>query len=71
MTYRHDDQSKEARQHRRMEAFACNAIEGAPPSEADIAMFEMFDREGWSDERRRAYIIEQAKEGAESGVAAE
>ncbi len=35
-------------------------IEGNPLTPEDIAMFEMFDREGWSHERRRAYIIAKA-----------
>ena len=52
------------KQHRRAEAFACNAIEGVPPTADEIAMFEMFDREGWSHERRRDYIVAQAKDGA-------
>jgi hypothetical protein len=33
-----------------------NAIESNPLDATDIAMFEMFEREGWSHERRRAYI---------------
>jgi len=32
-------------------------IEGNPLTAEDIAMFEMFEREGWSHERRRAYIL--------------
>ena len=71
MSYDPTDQSAEARRHRRMEAFACNAIEGAPPSPEDIAMFEMFEREGWSHEQRRAYIIAQATGGAAPTLAAE
>lgn len=39
-------------------------IEGNPLDAEDIAMFEMFEREGWSHERRRAFIIAQAKAGA-------
>ena len=71
MPYDPSDQSREARRHRRMEAFACNAIEGAPPSAEDIAMFEMFEREGWSDKRCRAYIIERAKARSGPTLAAE
>ncbi len=33
------------------------AIEGNPLTPEEIAMFEMFDREGWSNERRRAHIL--------------
>lgn len=32
-------------------------IEGNPLTADEIAMFEMFEREGWSPERRRAYIL--------------
>ncbi len=35
-------------------------IEGNPLSADQIAMFEMFEREAWSHERRRAYIIAKA-----------
>ena len=66
MSYSNDDQSKEARWYRLQGAFACNAIEGVPPTDEDIAMFEMFEREGWSGEKRRAYIIEQAMAAAGS-----
>ena len=36
------------------------AIEGNPLDAADLAMFEMFKRKGWSEEKRIAYIKEQA-----------
>ncbi len=36
-------------------------IEGNPLDAEDIAMFEMFEREGWSHERRRAYITAMEK----------
>jgi len=36
-------------------------IEGNPLDASDIAMFEMFEREGWGHERRRAYILDQAR----------
>jgi hypothetical protein len=32
-------------------------IAGNPLTAEDIAMFEMFEQEGWSNERRRAYIL--------------
>lgn len=51
-----------SRAHRRAEAFACHAVEGIPATAEDHAMFAMFDREGWSDEQRRAYIIAQVTE---------
>jgi hypothetical protein len=33
-----------------------SAIEGNPLTPDEIAMFEMFERDGWSHEQRRAYI---------------
>lgn len=33
-------------------------IEGNPLTLEEIEMFEMFDREGWSHDERRAYIIQ-------------
>jgi len=48
-----------ARLERRKEAFALQEIEGNPLTPDEKAMFEMFDREGWSDERRRAHILAQ------------
>lgn len=48
---------------------ALNAIEGNPLDADDIAMFEMFEREGWSHERCRAYIIERAARAAKPHAA--
>ena len=39
------------------EAAHLQAIEGNPLTAEEIAMFEMFEREGWSPERRRAHIL--------------
>ena len=39
-------------------------IEGNPFDARDEAMFAMFDREGWSHERRIAYIKAQARDDA-------
>jgi hypothetical protein len=50
----------EARQ-RRLEAMTMQVIEGNPLSAEDIAMFEMFEREGWTHERRRAHVLARAK----------
>jgi hypothetical protein len=50
----------EARQ-RRLEAMNLQTIEGNPLDAEDIAMFEMFEREGWPHERRRAYILDRVK----------
>ena len=33
------------------------AIERNPLDAEDVTMFEMFEREGWSDEQCRAYIL--------------
>ena len=41
----------------RLEAMHLQDIEGNPFDAEDIAMFEMFEREGWSDDRCRAYIL--------------
>jgi hypothetical protein len=46
---------------RRLEGMRLQEIEGNPLSADDIAMFEMFEREGWSHERRRAYILAHAQ----------
>ena len=40
----------------RLEAMNLQDIEGNPFDAEDIAMFEMFEREGWSDEQRHAHI---------------
>jgi hypothetical protein len=49
-----------AARQRRLEAMALQEIEGNPLDADDIAMFEMFEREGWSHERRRAHILARA-----------
>ena len=41
----------------RLEAQALQALEGNSLSAEDVAMFEMFEREAWSHERCRAYIL--------------
>ena len=45
----------------RLEAMHLQAIEGNPLDAQDIAMFEMFEREGWSHERCIAYICDKRK----------
>ena len=42
---------------RRLEAMHLQVIEGNPLDEEDIAMFEMFEREGWDGDRCREYIL--------------
>jgi hypothetical protein len=44
---------------RRLEAQHLQAIEGNPLTAAEIDMFEMFEREGWNHDRRRAHIVAQ------------
>ena len=38
------------------------AIEGNPLTAEEIAMFETFEREGWSPERRRAHIARRVED---------
>jgi hypothetical protein len=46
---------------RAREAAHLQLIEANPFDADDIAMFEMFDREGFSPEQRRAYITTQSR----------
>jgi len=55
-----------AARERRLEAMHLQEIEGNPLDGEDIAMFEMFEREGWDHERRRAYILAQARAAADA-----
>lgn len=52
-----------AARERRLEAMQLQAIEGNPLDAGQVAMFEMFEREGWSHERCTAYLLEQARHG--------
>jgi hypothetical protein len=54
------DEEIEAARERRLIAMHLQEIEGNPLDADDIAMFEMFEREGWPHERRLTYIREQA-----------
>ncbi|MBI1227810.1 MAG: hypothetical protein GC192_21425 [Bacteroidetes bacterium] len=49
----------EKRKHRLAEAINLQKIEGNPLTLEEIAMFEMFEHEGWSDEKCREYILGQ------------
>ena len=51
----------EASRQRRLEMQHLQAIEGNPLSPEQIEMFEMFEREGWSPERRLAHLRENTK----------
>jgi hypothetical protein len=42
---------------RRLEAMALQAVEDNPLTPDEIAMFEMFERESWPHDRRRAWIL--------------
>lgn len=53
-----------AARERRLQAMHLQMIEGNPLDAEDIAMFEMFEREGWDDERCLAYIEAQARAAA-------
>jgi len=55
--------------HRFKEALNMQDIEGNPLTPEEIAMFEMFEREGWSHEKRRAYIIRQFEKSETSSAA--
>lgn len=48
-------------EHRAREAAHLQLIEGNPFDAEDMAMFEMFAKEGFSPEQRRAYILEQSR----------
>jgi hypothetical protein len=54
---------------RAREAAHLQLIEGNPFDAEDIAMFEMFDREGFSPEDRRNYILEQSRKRTASAAA--
>jgi hypothetical protein len=47
----------QAERQRRLEMQHLQAIEGNPLTADEVAMFEMFEREGWSQDRRRAHIL--------------
>jgi Fic family protein len=46
---------------RRLAAMRLQEIEGNPLSAEQVAMFEMFEREGWSFEQRREYMLRRAQ----------
>ena len=52
---------KQIQRQRLQEAIRLHEIEGNPLDAADIALFEMFERKGWSHERRRKYLLAQTK----------
>jgi hypothetical protein len=50
---------KSSLSERLQEAQHLQALEGNPLTEDELVMFEMFEREAWSHERRREYIRAQ------------
>lgn len=58
---KNNNQATEAERQRRLVAMHLQAIEDNPLDAEQIAMFEMFEREGWSQERRLARIRERAE----------
>jgi hypothetical protein len=60
---------KDLIRQRTLEAAHLQAIESNPLDAEQMAMFEMFDREGWSEEVQLAYILERAR--AQASDAAE
>jgi hypothetical protein len=55
------DMSPDEVRRRRLVAMRLQEIEGNPLSPDQVAMFEMFEREGWPPERRRAHIFAKAR----------
>ena len=45
---------------RRLAAMRLQEIEGNPLGADQVEMFEMFEREAWPHERRRAYLLARA-----------
>ncbi|GAB6843722.1 hypothetical protein HNR00_003402 [Methylorubrum rhodinum] len=56
-----DKQTVEQARQRRLVAMHLQDIEDNPLDAGEIAMFEMFEREGWPHEKRRAYILDRAR----------
>jgi hypothetical protein len=52
--------AKAAQMQRFREGLVLHEIEGNPLTPDEIAMFEMFHREGWTHEQRRAYMAKLA-----------
>jgi hypothetical protein len=50
----------DASRARRLVAMHLQEIEGNPLNAQDVEMFEMFEREGWTHERRLAHILADA-----------
>ena len=55
------DEQIAASRARRLEAMRLQEIEGNPLDAEQVAMFEMFEREGWSHEQCTAWLLERAR----------
>lgn len=58
---KNDKQATKTEHQRRLVAMHLQAIEDNPLDAEQVAMFEMFEREGWSQARRLAHIRERAE----------
>lgn len=61
------DEEVKIRRERRLEAMHLQEIEGNPLTPEEVEMFEMFERERWSDERCHEYVMKRAHELAAKG----
>ncbi|KPD13150.1 hypothetical protein [Phaeobacter sp. 11ANDIMAR09] len=61
------DEEVKVRRKRRLEAMHLQEIESNPLTPEQVEMFEMFERERWSDERCHEYIMKRALELAAKG----
>jgi hypothetical protein len=50
-----------AMHRRRMEAMHLQEIEGNPLDSEQVSMFDMFDRDEWTDEQIKAHLDARAK----------
>ncbi|MEP1421060.1 MAG: hypothetical protein ABJK59_04750 [Erythrobacter sp.] len=53
------------------QALALQVMEDNPLTDDEVAMFKMFEAKRWSDERCRAYIMEQLSGASDTPLAAE
>ena len=52
------------RRHRLLEAMALQEIEGNPLDAEQVAMFDMFEHEGWTHEQALAHILKRHQQPA-------
>lgn len=58
------------KRQRGLEAIKLQEIEGNPFTPEENEIFEMFAREGWSEERCRAFIMKRIEESNATDIAA-